>query len=151
MDGRVGLSDTRPLDTQTRRALDMIADMSAAQWINFEQWCARWARVFAALDHRTRDTTPDTALRTVLRMQAQTAHNRQRTRSGRGRNRRKTPSYRKNMRAADILQAHFADGRNAGDLYIPARQLADKLGIGSTTANDYQVRMRGYLDDGGED
>lgn len=148
MDGRVGLSDTRPLDTQTGRALDMIADMSAAQWINFGQWCARWAQAFAALDHRTR-TTP--MQRTPQRTAAQPQRTPQRTASGRRRKRGKTPAYRKNMRAADILAAHFADGRNEGDLYIPARQLADKLGIGSTTANDYQVRMRGYLDDGGED
>lgn len=141
-------TDTRPLDTQTGRALDRVADMSAAQWVNFGQWCARWAQVFAALDHRTR-TTP--MQRTPHRTAAQPQRTPQRTHSGRRRKRGKTPSYRKNMRAADILAAHFEGGRNAGDLYIPARQLADKLGIGSTTANDYQVRMRGYLDDGGED
>lgn len=141
-------TDTRPLDTQTGRALDMIADMSAAQWVNFEQWCARWARVFDTLDRRTRDTPMQ---RTPQRTAAQPQRTPQRTASGRRRKRGKTPSYRKNMRAADILAAHFEGGRNAADLYIPARQLADKLGIGSTTANDYQVRMRGYLDDGGGD
>ena len=141
-------TDTRPLDTQTGRALDMIANMSAAQWINFGQWCAKWAQVFAALDHRTR-TAP--SQRTPHRTAAQPQRTPQRTHSGRRRKRGKTPAYRKNMRAAEYAAEYLQAHPEAVD--ISDWQLADTVRdphgrkIGRSTWNKVKIDLYGFKED----
>lgn len=112
------------LRTVTCGALDLLAEMRAADWERPDVFRSAALRTYAA---------------DIDEVVNQPVRKPRRRRAG------KRPAYRKNMRAADILKAHFE--AHPADVYAPARELAKRLGVGSTTVNEYQVRIRGRLEE----